>query len=263
VAPLRRKRLVVAALLLNFVIAPAAAYGLARVFALDPPYATGLLLLGVAAGAPFLPKLAQLAKGDVAYSVGLMLLLTVGTVVFLPIGLPVLIPGRSADMWPILRPLLFTMLLPLAIGMAIRGRFSRTAARVRPAVGLLSSISLVSAVVVLIGLNIEAMIGTFGSGAVTVAVLFVALLVACGYALGGPASETRSVMALGTGQRNVAAALVVAGQISEDPAVVIMLIASTFAGLIVLLPAAIWFARRSTGDQPKLSVGTVHEAVLQ
>jgi bile acid:Na+ symporter, BASS family len=90
------------------------------------------------------------------------------------------------------------------------------------------------------------MIGTFGSGAVAVAVLFVALLLFSGYALGGPGPGARSVLGLGSGQRNIAAALIVATQNSEDPRVVVMLIASTLAGLIVLVPAAIWFARRTS-----------------
>ncbi len=40
----------------------------------------------------------------VAFSVGLMLLLTVGNVAFIPVVLPLLIPGLSADPWPLLRP---------------------------------------------------------------------------------------------------------------------------------------------------------------
>src|SRR5205814_2067176 len=107
---------------------------------------------------------------------GLMLLLTVGTVVFLPIALPILIPGQSADPWPILRPLLLTMLLPLTVGILIRNRSHRWASRLRLVVGLLSNVSMVLAVVVLIIIHFQAMIGTFGSGAVAVAVLFVSLL---------------------------------------------------------------------------------------
>ena len=44
----------------------------------------GLLLLGLAAGAPFLPKLAQISKGNLAFAVGLMVLLMVITVGYLP-----------------------------------------------------------------------------------------------------------------------------------------------------------------------------------
>ena len=179
-----------------------------------------------------------------------MLCWTVGTVVFLPIGLPFLIPGQAADPWPILRSLLLTMLLPLSIGIAIRNRSERWALRLRPAMGRVSNVSMLLAIVVLIGIHIEAMLGTFGSGAVAVAVLFVFLLLVSGYLLGGPAPGSRSVLGLGSGQRNIAAALIVATQNSEDPRVVVMLIASTLAGLIVLVPAAIWLSRRATANHP-------------
>jgi BASS family bile acid:Na+ symporter len=249
VAPLRRARLVLLAVVANFVIAPALAYALTELVPLDRPHAIGLLLLGGAAGAPFLPKLAELAKGDLAFSVGLMLLLTVGSVVFMPVVLPVLIPGLSADPWPILRPLLVTMLLPLVAGMAVRRWSGRWASRLRPGFGIVSNVSMVLAVVLLVGLNFQAMIGTFGSGAVAVAVLFVALSLAVGYSLGGPSPGTRSVLGLGTGQRNVAAALVIATQNFDDPGVVVMLLVSTLAGLVVLVLAARYLARRSSADQ--------------
>ena len=257
VAPLRRARLITAAVVANFVVAPAVAYGLTAAIPLDRPYATGLLLLGGAAGAPFLPKLAAAANGDVALSVGLVLLLTVGSVVFMPVVLPLLIPGLSTGPWPILRPLLLTTLLPLAVGMAARARSGRVAARLLPAVGVASNISLALALALLVGLNSGAMLGTIGSGAVAVAVVFVALTLAAGYALAGPAAGTRSVVGLGTGQRNVAAAMVVATQNFADPGVVVMLLVSTLAGLIVLLAAARWFARlaRDPGPDPGATVG--------
>src|SRR5262249_19079794 len=210
VAPLRRTRLVLLAVVANFVVAPALAYGLPEVFALPQPYAIGLLLLGGAAGAPFLPKLAALAKGDLAFSVGLMLLLTVGSVVFMPVVLPLMIPGLSADPWPLFRPLLFTMLIPLAAGVLVKSRSEAWAARLRPAVALVSNVSLLLTVVLLIGLNSTALLGTFGSGALATGVVFVSLALAVGYALGGPAPTTRSVLGLGTAQRNIAAALLIA-----------------------------------------------------
>jgi hypothetical protein len=55
---------------------PAGAIVLAPVLRLDEPLGVGLLLLGVAAGAPFLPKLAQIANGNLAFAVALMVLLT-------------------------------------------------------------------------------------------------------------------------------------------------------------------------------------------
>lgn len=246
VAPLRRGRLVLLAVLTNFALAPATAYALTVAFPLERPYAIGLLLLGGAAGAPFLPKLAEVAKGDIAFAVGLMLLLMVGSVGFMPVVLPLLIPGLSAEPWPLLRPLMFTMLLPLAAGILLRARAERWAVRLRPGFVLVSNASVVAAVTLLIGMNFQAMLGTFGSGAVAVVVVFVAITLAAGYALGGPAPSTRSVLGLGTGQRNVAAALLIATQnYSDEPGVVVMLLVSTLAGLIVLLFAAGRFARHA------------------
>ena len=78
--PLRNVRLVFLALLANFVLMPAGALALAKVLRLDEPIGVGLLLLGCAAGAPFLPKVAELAKGNLAFAVGVMVLLMVVTV---------------------------------------------------------------------------------------------------------------------------------------------------------------------------------------
>jgi hypothetical protein len=43
-----------------------------------------------------------------------------------------------------------------------------------------------------------------------------------GWMLGGPGTDTRRVLALGTGQRNIAAALVVASETFSDPQVITM-----------------------------------------
>ena len=63
-APLRNVRLVAMGLAANFVLMPLAAVALGRLLRLDPPLAVGLVILGSAAGAPFLPLLAQLVQGQ-------------------------------------------------------------------------------------------------------------------------------------------------------------------------------------------------------
>ena len=57
-----------------------------------------------------------------------------------------------------------------------------------------------------------------------------------GYLLGGSDGGTRRVLGLGTGQRNIAAALVVAGQNFTDPDVLITLIVIALIGLLILMP---------------------------
>jgi BASS family bile acid:Na+ symporter len=55
IEPLRDVRLVLFALIANFILMPAGAVALAKALRLDEPFGVGLLLLGCAAGAPFLP----------------------------------------------------------------------------------------------------------------------------------------------------------------------------------------------------------------
>src|SRR6476646_128042 len=97
VAPLRNVKLVVLAVIANFIIAPLLAVGIGRLLRLEEPFALGLLLLGLAAGAPVMPKIVGVAKGDLALSVGLMVLLMVGTTICLPIALPMLVKGVQVN----------------------------------------------------------------------------------------------------------------------------------------------------------------------
>jgi Sodium Bile acid symporter family len=131
-APLRNVRLVAMSLLANFVLMPATAVLLARVLRLDEPFGVGLLLLGVAAGAPFLPKLAQIAKGDLAFAVALMVVLMVITVGYLPLVLPRLLPGVSVNPGQIARSLIMLMLLPLAAALAVKASLPSAAAAGKP-----------------------------------------------------------------------------------------------------------------------------------
>ena len=93
IAPLRNARLVILALVANFVLVPILAYLILLVIPLSQGLGTGLILIATAAGAPFLPKLAQSAKANMAFSVGLMVLLMLVTIIYMPLVLPLLLQG--------------------------------------------------------------------------------------------------------------------------------------------------------------------------
>ena len=242
--PLRNVRLVVLALLANFVVMPLGALGLAKVLSLDEPFGIGLLLLGCAAGAPFLPKLAELAKGNLAFAVGAMVLLMVVTVAYLPIVLPMLLPGITVHPWNIARSLLLLMLLPLVIGLALKARYGDLAERVKPVLDWISNVSLILLIALITAANIDKVLQVFGTGGILAGLLFIALGLGTGWLLGGPNADTKRVMALGTGQRNIAAALVVASQSFSDAKVVVMVIVVAIVGLIVLMPLSRALASR-------------------
>jgi BASS family bile acid:Na+ symporter len=244
IEPLRNARLLVLALLANFVLMPLGAFALGKVLRLDEPFGIGLLVLGCAAGAPFLPKLAQLAKGNLAFAVGAMVLLMVVTVGYLPVVLPLLLAGVSVDSWKIARSLVLLMLLPLAAGLALKAYYEHMAARVKPTLDWISNVSLILLVLLISAANIDKVLDVFGTRGILAGLLFIALGFAIGWLLGGPGNETRRVLALGTAQRNIAAALVVGSQSFSDPKVVVMVIVVAIVGLIILMPFSRALANR-------------------
>jgi BASS family bile acid:Na+ symporter len=246
--PLRNVRLVLLALLANFVLMPAGAIGLAKVLRLDEPFGVGLLLLGCAAGAPFLPKLAELAKGNLAFAVGVMVLLMVVTVGYLPIVLPLLLPGVTVDPWQIARSLVLLMLLPLAAGLALKSYYEGLATRVKPLLDWISNVSLILLVILITAANIDKVLQVFGTFGILAGLLFIVLGLGFGWLLGGPDVDIKRVMALGTGQRNIAAALVVASQSFDDPKVVVMVIVVAIVGLIILMPLSRALGKRGVAQ---------------
>ena len=245
VAPLRNGRLVSLSLLANFVLMPLAALALARLLRLDQPLGEGLLLLSVAAGAPFLPKFAGIAKANLAFSVGLMVLLMVATIGYMPVILPLLLEGVSVDPMKIARPLVLFMLLPLAAGLAVKARYEAAAVRVKPVLDLVSNLSLVLLMVLIWVLNFDKILQLFGSRGILAGILFTVFGYGIGRFLGGPGLDTKRVLALGTAQRNIAAALVVAGQNFDDPRVVVMVIVVADVAFLILMPLAFILAKRS------------------
>lgn len=237
VAPLRNGRLVALALLGNFVLVPAAAFLIVSVLPLDEPIRTGLILLATAAGAPFLPKLADVAKGNTAFSVGLMVLLMVVTIAYLPVVLPLLLGDVAVSPWDIAESLIVLMLVPLAIGLFVNARWDDLAAKAQPTFGMASNIALLALTVLGLVLNFRNMLALVGSLGILAGVVFIVAAAGIGFLLGGSGAEIRSVMGLGTAQRNISAALVVAAQnFSADVITYLMVVA--VIGLVVLMPIA-------------------------
>ncbi|KAA3635725.1 MAG: bile acid:sodium symporter family protein [Armatimonadetes bacterium] len=242
IAPLRNVKLVVLALAVNFVAVPLVAVGINAVIDLDADLYTGLLLVATAAGAPFLPKLAQVAKGNIALSVGLMVLLMVVTVVYMPLVLPLLLTDVEVNAWDIARSLIVMMLLPLGIGLFTKARWRSIADSLQPVMSQTSSVAIVFMLVAGIVMSWSDIVDLIGTGGLLAAIIFLAASLALGYVAGGSDAGTRSVLGLGTAQRNLSAALVVGAQnFSGDALVFVVVIA--FVGLAILIPVAGEFGR--------------------
>jgi predicted Na+-dependent transporter len=243
--PLRNARLVVLALAANFVVVPLLASALIHLIPLSTPLKIGVILLSVSAGAPFLPKLAQFAHGNLAFSVGLMVLLMIVTIFYLPLVLPVLLTGVKVNPLSIAVSLVLTMLLPLGIALLVRARYPEPAGQLQPVMTQVSNVALLLVLVTSLLANFQELIGVIGTGGILAALALIVGGVVIGSLLGGPGGDTRSVLGLGTGQRNISAALLVSTRSFSDPNVLAMVLVGSTVGLLILLPLAFEIGRRA------------------
>jgi BASS family bile acid:Na+ symporter len=129
------------------------------------------------------------------------------------------------------------MLIPLAIGLFINARYEDAAAKIQPTFGMASNIALLTLMVLGLVLNFSNMIALVGSLGILAGIIFIVIALVIGYLLGGSEGRIKSVMGLGTAQRNISAALVVAAQ-NFDANVITYLMVIALIGLVILMPAA-------------------------
>ncbi len=246
IEPLRNVRLVLSALLANFVIVPIAALLLSSIFNLSLDLRIGLLLFSFAAGAAFATKLAEVAKSSVRLSVSLIVLLIIATVFIMPLTLPLLLKGVRVDAVSLARPLILQLLLPLALGILMDSIYPEAAESILPALGQIANFSLALMLALLLGLNLGNVIALLGTGAVISILLLLTVALTAGYFLGGPGQPAKQVLSLATGQRNIAAAFVIAtGNFPDRPNILIMLAAAGLLSMVLMMPVAAQMGKRS------------------
>jgi BASS family bile acid:Na+ symporter len=102
-----------------------------------------------------------------------------------------------------------------------------------------SSIAILLLLVGAIILQWSAIVSLIGTGGLIAVATFLLVSLVLGYVAGGSDPAIRSVMGLGTAQRNVSAAMVVGAQnFSDSPNVLITVIVGALIGLVLLMPIA-------------------------
>jgi len=248
-ASLGHHRLMAKSLLVNLVLVPLLAFAFVLAVPMETGHVVGLLLIAMAPGAPFGPKLAEISRSDVAFASGLMAVLGVVSVATIPVTVALLMPGDvAADPAGIARIVVLTQLVPLVGGLAVRARFQSVATRLHPPVQKLSTALLVLLVVLLTVAYAGEMRQLVGTGTLLISTVVVVGSLLLGYALGGPAKSTREVLATTTAARNVAIALLIATTNFTEPAVLTIIVAFGLLSLVVSGPVASLWGRDSQGS---------------
>ena len=120
IEPLRNVRLVTVSLLTSFIIVPLIALAIAHLFRLDEPLKIGLVLLSMTAGTEALPKVTAIAKGNIAFSVALMFIQLVVSMIYVPSVLAIVLPEVNLHPLQLLLKLFVLVLLPLGVGLFLK-----------------------------------------------------------------------------------------------------------------------------------------------
>lgn len=231
-------------LLANFVLAPLVMILATNVLSFDQALEAGLLIFALCAGAPFLIKLTQTSEHDIALGAATMLLLMVGTVIYAPLALPLVLEGVTVDAWAVARSLFLQLLLPIAVGMLLVQFLEGFAGTIQPWAAKIGNYALYVVIgATLIG-YLPNMLDIVGTGAILVGIGFVLVAFGIGYLMGRGEDHTEDVGGLGTAQRNTAAGLIIATQNFSDPNVLVMLTLANTLGIVMLL----FIARRLSRD---------------
>ena len=251
VAPLRRVWLVGLMILVNSVLVPAAAWGIAKALPIDDAAVTGMTLavLGAASAAGL--KATQLARrADLALAVSLVVVLQLANLVAVPLWAGQVVSGASISASSILGNLLLLVLIPLAIGLLVRARYAAHAAKWQVELARVSNLALALALVAGISVNWQAIVSLFGSWVLLASALTAIVSVVLGGLVGYASAETRTTTGLVSGLRFGALGLIIIGtQLHGNadylgPAIVFSLV-----DLILVLFLSVEIGRRAGSTQ--------------
>ncbi|MEW5847772.1 MAG: bile acid:sodium symporter [Myxococcota bacterium] len=198
-------------LVLNLLVVPAAAWALTRAASLPAEAAAGILLCAFSPGGGTGALLTTHARGNVAFSVALLALLSLASAFTTPLWVSVALPTpQPVEMGAVARSVLGTLVvlqvLPLAAGMALRRVSPPRADRLRR---VFSTTGTVLLAVLVVGL-----LGRHGARALELGAAPLGVMTACvGISLGTAwvlPSSWRAAGVMTTAVRNLSTAILVA-----------------------------------------------------
>src|SRR6202161_929329 len=214
IATLRDKRLLIGALLANFVVVPLLGLGIAKMVPMPANIETGFLLLAAAPGALFAINFTHKMRGSVPFAAAILFLLTVLSLLFTPVLARLLLNIDRPFTLPYNRAvpaLLLYIVLPMAFGLVINRWAHALALKLQKPVSICAGLLFGLEIIFTGTLKSAAMKKVGINGLCAMVVLIIASMI-IGWLLGGPDEGTRRVLTVSTSLRNVALALAIAAR---------------------------------------------------
>ena len=243
---LRQFRPVLRGVTANFLIVPVLTYLALLWLPISPDVKIGIFLMAAAPIAPMAPSpFVDMAKGDLPYSVGLMTLVALLSVVLTPLLLILAIPesegGVVLDPLQIVQTLLTVQLIPIAIGMAICSASRTWTERLLAFVPKIGQIGLLVGVAVILVVQAEQILSIDPLAYVVMAVLVIVWLFVGDRMAIGDAPDRRHALAISTAIRNIPLAFLIANASFSGSAVAPV----TLVVSVLTMVASVIYAKRT------------------
>jgi len=252
VAPLKRVGLVIAMVLLNALVIPAVAWGIAKASPMDSQYVPGLVLATLGAGSAASLKAAQLAKrADLPLAVSLAVVLQLVNIMAVPLWAGKVVTGTSISAWDIVKSLLALVLLPLVAGLFVRARYVDHAKVWQPELVKGSNLALGIALATGIAANWSTIVSMFGSWVSVTAIGIIIVAGVLGLLLGGRSADVRTTTGLVSSFRFGSLGLIIIGtQLDGNPTYLGPAIMFALVDFILPIAVAVEIGRRAGATEP-------------
>lgn len=231
---LRDRSLMIRSLVANFVIVPAMGLLLVSMVPMSTDAAVGLMLMAAMPGGLNAIQFTSKAPGALSYAATLLFVLSLLAVLVSPALAAWMLPWEKSDLvlplGRVIGVLLAAVVLPLVAGFALHHWCGSLSERLAKPMALVGTVTFVVAVVLLMAWRKAAMSSLSGAEVAAMLGLIVASMVVGGL-LGGPATDTRRILATATSMRNAALGLVIALNSFPDRTVDVAVIA--FSALMI------------------------------
>jgi bile acid:Na+ symporter, BASS family len=250
---LRQHQLVLIAAV-NFAFVPALALAATKLCGLETEVAVGMILLAAAPFAPVVPVFARMARADLALAAGLTALFPLLSVFLTPLACRITLAAlaHSAvrfDATDALLVLLATIVLPLGLGIALKHVLASFARLVLRPVEILSEATGAASLAFVTIAEWQTIL-TVGWRPMLVMAIVAEICLFLGYSLGGTERAARQVIGLGTSNRNIALALLIALQSFGGTRVISAVVANGLLLILLgLLHVAFWRFRSQRASE--------------
>ena len=209
--------------LANFLVTPLLIYLVLLNISLPPDVKIGIMLMAAAPVAPMAPPFVEGARGDVAYGVGLMVVVAILSVILTPLILGLALPkseeGITLDPMQIVQTLVTVQLIPISIGMAIRQYTPDWAELLLNFVPKIGKIGLIVGVGQLLVSQSEHIMSISLVTYLVLALLVMGCLFIGDMMLSSEPEDKRRALAVSTAIRNIPLAFLIAGSSFPDSVV--------------------------------------------